>query len=223
MLSRIKSILKRNGYRLYTRPFELNIVGLRSKSIRANQFDDELHVFYMVDDKKWAYHYFKITTDPGTYWLSNPAMEHGTAILSQGQYVDAYAIGKHQGKYEALVQVKPVTVIRDYDRNAILDFRNGRKETGLFGINIHRANSAGSTVEIDKYSAGCQVFQNAKDFDVFMELCRKHAGIYCNKFTYSLVDFRALRRETLKRVAMATTFAASFTFGWLFMDEEDEV
>jgi hypothetical protein len=36
------------------------------------------------------------------------------------------------------VQSKPITVLRDYDRNAILDFWNGKPETGMFGINIHR-------------------------------------------------------------------------------------
>src|SRR5689334_7365452 len=153
MLSRIKAILKANGYLLYERPLELNIVGIRSKSTTPNAFDDEIHVFYVKDDGKWNYHIFPATTDPGTYWLSNPAYDQGTAILAQGQYRGCYAIGLHAGKYEALRQVKPVTVIRDYDRDAVLEFNNGTKETGEFGINIHRAESTGTTKTIDKYSA----------------------------------------------------------------------
>lgn len=216
MLSRIKEILKEYGFVLYTRPYELNIVGLRSKSVQSNAFDDEIHVFYKKPDGKWDYHIFPATTDPGTFWLNNPSYPQGTAILAQGQNVDAYAIGKHRGMYEALVQQKPVTVIRDYDRDAILDFKNGTRQTGSFGINIHRAQSSGPTRSIDKYSAGCQVFKNVDDFLAFMELCRQHAKLYGNKFSYTLIDFRSIRRITLKRVITATTIFAAIALGWVF-------
>src|SRR5688500_17679011 len=171
MLSRIKEILKDFGFTLYTKPYQLNIVGLRSKNVNSNSFDDEIHVFYTKDDGKWNYHIFPATTDPGTFWLNNPAYPQGTAILAQGQNLDAYQIGFHRGKYEALVQVKPVTVIRDYDRDAILDFNNGTKETGNFGINIHRAESTGSTKVIDQYSAGCQVFRSEEHTSELQSPC----------------------------------------------------
>jgi hypothetical protein len=104
MLGRIKSILKQNGYTLYTEPYRLNIVGLRSESIVPNSFDDEIHVFYTKSDGSWNYHIWPATTDPGTFWLNNPVYEQGTAILAQGQYQNSYAIGKHKGLYNALVQ-----------------------------------------------------------------------------------------------------------------------
>lgn len=204
MLSRMKSILRRKRFTLYTRPYELNIVGLRGKSTKANRFDDEIHVFYRGTSGKWNYHVFKATTDPGTFWLENPSQPKGTAILAQGQYTDAYEIGLHQGKYTALVQRQPVTVIRDYDRNAYLDFLNGKKETGIFGINIHRALSHGSTKYIEKFSAGCQVFESADAFKQFMLLCEIHRKLYGNKFTYTLIDFRALRRENIRRILIGT-------------------
>jgi hypothetical protein len=219
MLAKIKAILKSNGYILYTRPQELNIVGIRSASTAPNAFDDEIHVFYTVHDGKWNYHVFKCTTDPGTYWLNNPMAEQGTAILAQGQYVDTWIIGMHKGKYEALVQAKEVTVIRDYDRDAVLDFNNGTTQTGIFGINIHRANSVGTTMNIDKNSAGCQVFQNAGDFEAFLALCHEHKKRYGNKFTYTLVDFRAIRRITLRRVIAASTAVATALLGWAIFDD----
>ena len=107
MLSRVKEILKEFGFTLYTKPYQLNIVGLRSKNVDSNSFDDEIHVFYTKPDGKWNYHIFPATTDPGTFWLNNPAYPQGTAILAQGQNRNAYSIGLHRGKYEALVQVKP--------------------------------------------------------------------------------------------------------------------
>jgi hypothetical protein len=218
MLSRIKAILNSQAYEVYVKPYQLNIVGLRSKNTNANSFDDEIHVFYRTEKGDWNYHSYKATTDPGTFWLNNPSYSQGTAILAQGQYKDAYAIGLHRGKYEALRQVKPVTVIRDYNRDSLLDFNNGTEETGIFGINIHRAESNGTTKYIDRYSAGCQVFQNAGDFNQFMDLCERHKSLYGNSFTYTLIDFRAVRRITWKRVIAASAAAAAITLGFVISD-----
>jgi hypothetical protein len=105
--------------------------------------------------------------------------------------------------------------IRDYDRDALLDFYNGEKQTGNFGINIHRAESTGTTNQINKYSAGCQVFQNANDFEQFMALCEQHHKLYGNSFTYALVDFRSMRRVTIKRVVTALSVSAAMALGWM--------
>ncbi len=221
MLSRIKAILNESGYVLHTKAYQVNIVGVRSPSINSNSFDDEVHVFYKKPDGKWNYHVYPATTDPGTFWLNNPSYEQGTAILAQGQYKNAYAIGKHKGLYTALVQMRPVTVIRDYDRDALLDFYNGSKQTGNFGINIHRAESFGKTKFINKYSAGCQVFQNAEDFEEFIKLCEQHRSLYGNSFTYTLVDLRSVRRVTLKRVVAISTVVAAFLLGWTLKNSLD--
>jgi hypothetical protein len=220
MLAKMKAILKSLGYQLFSRPYELNIVGVRSKNTKSNRFDDELHVFYKIKTFHWEYHVFKITTDPGTYWLENPLEPKGTAILAQGQYVNAYHLGMHQGKYKALVQQKPVSVIRDYDRNAWLDFLNGSKEKGLFGINIHRALIQGKTKYIDRFSAGCQVFENTTDFEHFLMMCDKHAQLHGNNFTYTLIDFRAIRRESIKRIAIGTLTLGAGLIGYIKYDHE---
>ena len=201
LLQKIKAILRHKKFEIYTRPYELNIVGLRSKSVIPNKFDDEFHVFYKVSALNWQYHIFKSTTDPGTYWLRNPMQEQGTAILAEGQYIDAYQLGLHRGEYLALVQRKPVTVMRDYNRDALLDFKTGLKTTGMYGIDIHRANRVGHTKTVDKNSAGCQVFEDADDFALFLTLCQKHKSLYGNHFTYTLIDFRAIKRQNARYIA----------------------
>jgi hypothetical protein len=116
----------------------------------------------------------------------------GTAMLKEGQYIDAYKQGLHKGQYTALVQDKPVTTYRDYDRNAVFDF--GQKETtGNYGINIHKAGA--DSQNVDKWSAGCQVFQKSEDFQEFMQLSDKHKANYGNKYTYTLLDERAVARK----------------------------
>ena len=194
----VKATLKKKGYKIFLRPFELNIIGVRSDSVRPNSFDDAIYVFYNNSEGKSLEHKFEATTDPGTYWLQNPMNPQGTAILKEGQYLNTYALGLHRGKYMALVQKRTVTVMRDYDRNAVLDFMNGKEDKGLFGINIHRASESGTTKSVDQFSAGCQVFASSTDFILFMSLCERHRQLYGNEFTYTLIDQRAVNRESKK-------------------------
>lgn len=198
---RILQILRSLGFRIYSRPFELNIIGVRSSKAVPLTFDDKIHVVYKNDNGKWVHYKFDCTTDPSSYYLENPIFPKGTALLKQGQYIGAYRIGFHKGTYKALVQSSPVTVYRNSDRNSQLDLFSS-EETGLFGINIHRARSTGSTLYIDKYSAGCQVFKNASDFILFMGLCDKHRSLYGNSFTYSLIDFRDQNRHFFKTLIL---------------------
>ena len=198
MLEMIQTTLVEKGFKIFTRPFELNIVGVRADSVKPNSFDDSINIFYKNSNDQWQFQRFSATTDPGTYWLENPMNPQGTAIVKHGQYINSHAIGMHRGKYLALVQQRPLTVMRDYDRIATLDFMNGKEETGIFGINIHHASQYGTTQTVDKYSAGCQVFANINDFNLFMQLADRHKNLYGNNFTYTLIDERALVRASKK-------------------------
>lgn len=187
MLEKLRQVLFMRGHRLLMRPFELNIVGVRSKNRVANSFDDTIHVFYLDGNANWQIHSFAATTDPGTHWLQQPLNASGTAILKPAQYLGAYQLGMHRGKYLALVQRKPVTVFRDSNRNNVLDM-GAKQETGMFGINIHHACEHGTTKAVDAHSAGCQVFANADDFAKFIRLCENQKAKYGNSFTYTLLD-----------------------------------
>ncbi len=210
MLSKTRQILRSKNYRLFERPYELNIVAYRSKFVRSNRFDDEIHIFYKNGQGQWVYHIFPATTDPGQYWLDNPMHPQGTAFLKKGQYVDGYALCLHRGIYEALVQVKDVTVIRNYNRGGIFNwFESGKPDTGRFGINVHRANESGIVKTIDHFSAGCLVFANAADYFFFMELARLHRDKYGNRFTLTLIDFRDERRRNLSLAAWTSVVASS--------------
>lgn len=191
------------GYVLNTRPYELNILGVRSDSTTPNSFDDKIIVFYKDDRGKWQVREYAATTDPSTYWLLNPSYVEGTALLMQGQY--KYRIGTHKGQYTALNPAGAVRLLRQYQRDNYLDFLNGNEvicENGC-GINIHRANSTGTTQNVNLYSAGCQVFANATDFADFIGLCENHAKLYGNAFLYTLIDERALARRNRRWILYA--------------------
>lgn len=214
MIKQLKEIAKQKGYVIFEKPNQLNIWGVRSNTTQPNAFDDQIHVFTLIKqgvNNVWAYWVFKCTTDPGTFWLQNPENPQGTAILNAGQYLNSHAIGLHKGQYTALVQRKAVSVTRDFDRNNRLDFNNGKVTTGIFGINIHRAMLSGDTLRVDKWSAGCQVFKNIKDYNFFIELCRKHSSLYGNQFTYTLLDNALEKITKLKQQAQTTTQNTSFS------------
>jgi hypothetical protein len=66
---------------------------------------------------------YTASVDPGRAWLTMGwGGVGGTAILCPGQYMDAYEVGLHNAKYEALLQRLPVKVWRDNDRDGKLDF-----------------------------------------------------------------------------------------------------
>lgn len=171
--------LKKEFSRLGYKWLNFHIVGIRSKANAKNKFDDLLGV---VDFDK--IHWFNATTNAGTHWLENLLNPKGCAMLVPNQYKETYKIGLHQGKYKALVQAKVVSVYRDKNKNAISE-EGGSVDTGLFGINIHRANPNMVSVLIDKWSAGCQVLSNPKDFDNLITLC-EHSGL--ENFNYTLLN-----------------------------------
>ena len=67
-------------------------------------------------------------------------MRKGTAVLVPGQHRRCYKLGRHQGKYEALVQAEVLQVYRDNNKDTKVD-AGGPIDSGWHGINIHRASS----------------------------------------------------------------------------------
>ena len=192
MLQSLQDIIQRAkslGYTIYTNPYKLNIIGIRSANkTDQTKFDDRIAYFTYDNNGKLIGKIAIATTDPSSTYLEKPINSKGTAILKSGEYKDSYRIGLHRNKYQAVVQNKPVTVIRDNDRNAIINYF-GKTDTGMFGINIHRA-TIGKNNEflIDKDSAGCQVFQKVADFNDFMLMANKSKEVNGNSFSYILLD-----------------------------------
>lgn len=187
-----KRVMSAKGHAFFendTKNYNLNLIGVRTKENVPNVFNDWMYVLWKFNGN-WNLWRFVITTDPGIYWLQNPAAALGTAIVKEGQYRGLWQLGLHQGKYRALTQKANVTVIRDFDRDAELDYTSGREEKGMFGINCHRANEARKSIQVDKWSAGCQVFADPNDFKVFLTICEQAATNHGNSFTYTLLHER---------------------------------
>ncbi len=194
-IQQIKNTLDSKGYKWFTgnKGYDVNIVGVRNSATEGritNKFDDKITLSYKDSNGKWKFHCFDCTTDPGIHWTQNLLNPNGVAILKPGQYRGSHKIGLHQGKYEALRQQKPLKVYRDGDKDKEYDLLEENVKEGIYGINIHRATSrkGGKSIQVDKWSAGCQVIAANDDFKLFMEVCRKAAGIWGNSFTYTLIE-----------------------------------
>ncbi len=195
----IKSYFAAKEYKFFDTPdrkLNLNIIGVRRDNQGSNTFDDFLLVMYR-EEELMVSHRWLATTDPGKYWLLNPMNPKGTAVLVPGQYRGTWQLGKHQGKYEALVQRKPVKVWRDNSKDEIIDYSNINTivDEGYFGINIHRSNPYDQSYVINKWSAGCQVFKKIEDYNKFIGLCKDSAKIYGNGFSYTLITEKDLRKH----------------------------
>lgn len=191
-----EKLFKQKGYAYFkTGNYNLNIIGVRADNNNTvtNLFDDILILIYNDPKEGLVRKLYNITTEPGDYYVRKKLLNSkGTAILVPGQYRGCWQLGLHRGKYTALCQKKSVKVYRDNNRNDKYDLDPNTIDTGLFGINIHRASENKVNTTIDAHSAGCQVFNDIKDFNEFINICKKQAELYGNSFTYTLINESSL-------------------------------
>tara|TARA_R110002020_G_scaffold170218_3_gene359617 strand:- start:2079 stop:2849 length:771 start_codon:yes stop_codon:yes gene_type:complete len=180
---KVLQAIRKKGYEVHE-DGQCNIIGVRSSQTGANSFDDEIHLVWKSNG--WQHKTYACTCDPGTYWLENPTKVEGTAILMPGQY-PVYKWDLHRGKYETLCQrAGTVKVWRDANKDNILD-HSGDPNEGWFGINIHHAGT--DSTNVDKWSAGCQVFKRLADWKEAVDIWRNTGA---DLFTYTLIDDRDL-------------------------------
>lgn len=175
------------GYRLFRGELNLNIFGIRT-GLDAGSWDDWIGLLYEKNGA-WQLELYRGTTDPSDEWLlKGNDSRGGTAILKAGQYRSCWQLGTHKG-YRALQQSgpKPMTVIRDGDKDTELDF-DGVEQTGWFGINLHRGSAHQAVPEIGLYSAGCQVIQDPDEFEQLMNVVAASCDRYGTTVSYTLFD-----------------------------------
>ena len=191
----IQNTVEKLGYKYFSNgKYNVNIIGIRNSDTNnkvTNKFDDIITISYKDEDEKWQYHEYKCTTDPGDDWMENPWIDKiGCAILKPGQYRGSHKLRLHSGKYLALGQKKPVTVYRDNNRDHNYDLDESNTDTGVFGINIHRATAleGKTSTYVNKWSAGCQVIASNDDWYSFLDICQTAREMWENSFSYTLIE-----------------------------------
>ncbi|MEG3841035.1 hypothetical protein [Microcoleus sp. herbarium14] len=178
LIEKIVNYMKVSKYSIFRRAKEKNIVYVEGKSKNGilnsdepNKFNDLRLVFAFdrngdaVIEDAW-----EATTEPGYYYTDNPMNLNGAARIAFGQY-QAWQVGIHgvSEPHEALIQVAPVRVHRDYNRDMI---RTGDAiDEGLFGINQHHGYNH-PIDDIHTASAGCLVGRSREGHRAFMQLIK---------------------------------------------------
>ncbi len=192
-IAQIQQVLAKKAYQFFDndkKPYNLNIIGVRSASKAVNLFNETLAIIYRDESKDQHIDYFRYTTKPGLYYLKNPLHPDGCAILTEGQHLGAMKMRKHRGQYEALCQAKPMPFFRDGNLDDKHDF-SGKIYTKNVGLNIHQESPKVMSKWIGKYSAGCGVIQAR--FEYFMFLIHQGIKHWGNRFTYTLINQKDFR------------------------------
>jgi len=186
---KLKRVIQTMGYQFFEGPnYNLNLIGVRNtRDVNANTFNDFLCVAYRIGGVPQLLQ-MACTTEPGSYYRTHPANVNGTAILPLGQHKGLWEIGKHKGLYDALVQSRPVQLLRDNNKDNQLDLNSRLAPAELAGINCHRARDGGTSVQVDNWSAGCQVVADSFDFARLVEIAKVSARLWGNSFTYTLIE-----------------------------------
>lgn len=180
--------------------YNINIIGIRSKDLHSNKFNDLMCVAFKCSET-WVFLQFDATTDPGLTHRLKPINSKGVGFLCEGQHRGAFQLGMHQGKYMALVQAKALPVYRDNDRDELLEPDDSKIDRGWHGCNIHRANEYRESIQVDTWSAMCQVVASPWEYDLLINTCQLSAEKYGNNFTYTLLNERDIERSRSQEAA----------------------
>lgn len=189
---------------LFTGDYNVTILGIRTEREEAvtgktkvsNKFQDYMAVTYSVGDKR-IWFVMSATTLAGVKYYKKPMNRKGTAQVLSGKHAALWKQGFHKKK-RALIQNNMVRVARDYNGDDYHDW-DVDIHVGMYGINFHTANKAGTSTQVDGWSAGCQVaniHQEAMDRLLNnLSFCEKVTGY--KTYSYILLDDTAGELDSL--------------------------
>lgn len=166
------------NYKIATGQRQYNIVYIEGMDIDGrlnldlpNCFNDRRLVIQILDDMPAIIGNWEGTTEPGQLYTDRPMNIGGAARIAFGQY-RAWSVGMHGSSslHEALVQVAPVLVRRDLNKDGL---RTGdRIACGLFGLNQYCGYDLPSN-NVANASAGCLVGRTRAGHQEFMQLVKR--------------------------------------------------
>lgn len=180
---KLVAYMQSRGYAIARDPYTINIIYLEGSDFdgtpnpdRPDEWNDRRIV--LVFDKAGTptiVHNCQATTEPGlSATMSVSARKRGgCARIAIGQHT-AWRLGWHKKpEHTALVQVMPLPVHRDYNRDSK---RTGdRVDVGLFGINQHGTRPNIRPTQVGTWSEGCLVARYWTDHLRFIEWCQMDA------------------------------------------------
>lgn len=154
-----------------SRNYNVNIWFIRNSTITTDAFNDVCFLYWKeFKTNKWVGKLYKVSTNPGLYYLNSPQHKQGTAIVVPGQYIKTHKIDLHRkgtsSEHEALCHRNGVVLVyRDNNKDSILDIGGDIYRNGA-GLNAHRpTNYSQKTGKVNRSSAGCLISATREQFD----------------------------------------------------------
>jgi hypothetical protein len=179
-LNVVKQEMNKDQFTWFEKPGKLNIVLVRNPEDRGkestNLFNDKAIVEVTKPTGEKEQYDFNITTDPGHTYLKNPIRSFGTAIIAKGQYPQSYVIGNHKENpnHQAFIQNSAIKVHRDNNRDLVVNLSDSTVKWENPLLNGHRGFATKKTEFVDEFSAGCWVFEDAKDLNFVLDLAKQY-------------------------------------------------
>lgn len=174
LFNKVNNLAERKDYKIFksnNRNYNVNIWFIRNSDITVDAFNDICFLFYKeFKTNKWVGKLYKVSTNPGLYYLNNPLNKQGTAIVVPGQYIKTHKIDLHKrgtsSEHEAFCHRKGVVLVyRDNNKDSILDIGGDIYRNGA-GLNSHRpTNYSQKTGKVNRSSAGCLIHATREQFD----------------------------------------------------------
>ncbi|MEO1433710.1 MAG: hypothetical protein AAFV71_32555 [Cyanobacteria bacterium J06633_8] len=158
---------------------------------KPNQFNDS-RFLVEVNPTPRLVGAWEASIEPGNYYTKKPMKQEGAAQIQVPGHYKAWRIGKHKGREIALVQVAPVNIVRDYNRNSKVD-KGDKKEYSIIGANQH---SGSDQKFVDNASAGCPVGRTIKGHQEFMSYLHQDLDYQANNnfiFSTTFISAKELK------------------------------
>lgn len=195
LATRVADYMRHKKYLLFAGTEHYNIIYIEGMNANGslnsdapNCFNDRRIVLQTIGGIPRIIGNWEATTEPGSHYTYKPMNPLGAARIKFGQYT-AWRVGMHgtRDRHEALVQVAPVSVHRDFNK----DFKRtgDRINTGIFGINQHWGYDLPFN-NISTASAGCLVGRSQGGHKEFMNLVKSDVRYQKNRsfiFTTTII------------------------------------
>jgi hypothetical protein len=163
----LKKAIAKKGYKWFDN--KPHLIAVRTNLQVPDVFNDVIFLVYK-DTLMSAI----CTTEPGVAYQKKLLNPKGCWVMMPAQMEDAYGLGYHQGKtdHTCLKSFGKIFGLREDDKDGILfndkDAVASWQEGSGIGANIHGAQKAGITKYVGPWSAGCQVINNWKHKEEFI-------------------------------------------------------
>lgn len=190
---KIREVYEEKKHVFFEKPWDINIIGIRSNSMLVDEFNDAIGFIIKDDFGHISTMFFQASTKPGRYWLKEKmANLNGTFTLAEGQYRRCWQMGDHKGKYVALDQT-PIASFkgwRDKDNDGQFDW-SGELYRDVKGLELHTTSLINEVKKVGAYSAGCQITQNEAHHFIMMGYIEESMKRVGSKYvSYTLLNER---------------------------------